>query len=104
MSRDRWSRRRSLVEQALDLPQQPRQLDRLGIEVVTPHGQRIIAVAGHGVSGQRHDRDMAGLRRRPAVPPFPPAPHPPPKQLPPEQPPPPRPRPGQSRPPPPPPP
>src|SRR5204863_9430064 len=63
MSRDRWSRRRSLVEQALDLPQQSRQLDRLGIEVVTPHRQGVIAVAAHGVSGQRHDRDMAGVRR-----------------------------------------
>src|SRR5437764_695410 len=74
MSRDRWSRRRSLVEQALDLPQQPRQLDRLGVEVVAPRRQRFLTVAAHRIGRQGDNGYVPSVlfslelaRRRPAI-------------------------------------
>src|SRR5436305_8315914 len=74
MSRDRWSRRRSLVEQALDLPQQSRQLDRLGIEVVAARRERFLTVTAHRIGGEGDDgyvpsvlRSLELARRRPAI-------------------------------------
>ena len=54
------SRRRLRPEERLDLPQQPGQLDGLGVVVVAARGQRLVAIARHRVRGQRDHRDVAG--------------------------------------------
>jgi hypothetical protein len=62
------------VEQALDLVQEPRQLDRLGIEIIATRGHGLFTVLHQGMGGERDDRDRAGrgigldpARRLPAV-------------------------------------
>src|SRR2546430_1359557 len=51
----------SLPQQRLDLLQQPRQIDRLGIEVIAPRGERLLAVAGHRIGREGNDGNVAGL-------------------------------------------
>jgi hypothetical protein len=41
---------------------QPIELDRLGVELVAPRGERLFALAGERMRGQRDDEDVAGLR------------------------------------------
>src|SRR5438477_7763952 len=56
------TRRAGAAEQALDLFEQPRQLDRLGVVIIATGGHRLVAIAGHRMCGQADDRDPA--RRR----------------------------------------
>src|SRR5262249_53511423 len=41
---------------------QPIELDRLGVELVAPRRERLFALAGERMRGQRDDGDVAGLR------------------------------------------
>jgi hypothetical protein len=41
---------------------QPIEFDRRGVELVTPSGNRLFALARQRVRGQNDDRDVAGLR------------------------------------------
>ena len=49
------------------LSSRPAKVDRLGVEVVAAGVERPLAVADHGVRGQRDDRDPPGRRRRPSI-------------------------------------
>ena len=63
----------------LDLGQQPRQVDRLGVEVAASGGQALAAVGLEGACGKRDDRDGGRFRIRldaAASPPTRPSPRP----------------------------
>src|SRR5262245_37092857 len=57
------SRLRPPRQQRLNFLQQPRELYRLGVEVVAAGGKRLLAFADHRVRGERDDRNAPRLRR-----------------------------------------
>ena len=56
---------RAFRRERLDLRQQARQIDRLGVEVVATRRQRLLPVAGHRIGRQRDHRDVLLSARRP---------------------------------------
>ena len=52
-----------LVQQALDGCEQLRAIERLHDEIVASGGQRLIAIYGHRMGGQRNDRRWVQLGR-----------------------------------------
>ena len=53
---------RALSSKRLDLLQEARKLHGLGVEVVATDGERLLAVLGHRVGGERDDGNGAGAR------------------------------------------
>ena len=51
----------------VDLLQQGGEIDRLGVELVAARLERLLAIADHGVGGERDDRDVAGGSDRPSA-------------------------------------